>query len=108
MVLASESHLAPCQAIHFSYESFARPFHYLHVETVDVDPLLWRVGEGIPAGDVGHVGDEAHLVQGQLLLPGRALHYRRQEALRVEESGQPDRGGQDKLVCPGLNLKFSC
>ena len=65
-------------------------FNYLHVQTMDVDALLGRVGEGVPAGDVGHVGDEAHLVQGQLLLPRRALHYRREKALRVEEARKPD------------------
>ena len=103
-MFASESHLAPWQNIKYTalLLNLALPFHYLHVQTMDVDALLGRVGEGVPAGDVGHVRDEAHLVQGQLLLPRRALHYRRQEALRVEESRQPDRGGQDKLVCPGL------
>ena len=70
---------------------------------MDVNTLLGRVGEGVPAGDVGHVRDEAHLVQGQLLLPRRALHYLREEALRVEEAWQPDRGGQDKLICPSLD-----
>ena len=57
---------------------------------MDIDPLFGRVGKGVPAGDVGHIRDEAHLVQRQLLLPRRALHDRREEALWVEEAWQPD------------------
>ena len=49
---------------------------------------------------LGDVTDQAHLVQRQLVLPGRALLDRRQEGLRVEEARQPDGGGEVEVVGP--------
>ena len=73
----------------------------LHVETVDVSSL--------PGGLtylllvlLGHVADQAHLVQRELVLPGRALHDGRQEGLRVEEAREPDRGGKVEVRGPAL------
>lgn len=40
---------------------------------------------------LGDVALQAHLVKGKLALAGGALHDGRQEALRVEEAGQPHR-----------------
>ena len=108
MVFASVSHLAPWrnERTYLICQTFNSL--YLHVQTMDINPLLRRVGEGVPAGYVGDVGDETHLVQGQLVLPRRALHYCRQEALGVEETGEPDWGWEDELICPCLLniLKF--
>ena len=72
----------------------------------------------VPESSV-HLAGEAHLVEGQLVLPGRALvggtcgevrhgvhylHDGRQEGLRVEEARQPDGDGQVEVSCPALQL----
>ena len=51
---------------------------------------------------LGDLTGEAHLVQRQLVLPGRALHDRREEGLRVEEARQPNRGGKVEVVGPSF------
>ena len=51
---------------------------------------------------LGDVADQAHLVQRQLVLPGRALHDGRQEGLRVEEARQPDGGGEVEVRGPAF------
>ena len=68
---------------------------------MDKCPLPGRHGDLLSnlLGDLAH---EAHLVQGQLVLPRRALHDRGQEGLRVEEAGQPDRVGKVEVCSPGL------
>ena len=61
----------------------------LHEQPVDTGPLLHWLGH-LLLGLLGHLAGEAHLVQGQLVLPGGALHDRREEGLRVEEAREPD------------------
>ena len=51
---------------------------------------------------LGDLTGEAHLVQRQLVLPGRALHDCRQEGLGVEEAREPHREGQVEVVGPSL------
>ena len=77
------------------------PASSLHVETMDVSSF--------PGGLtylllvlLGDVADQAHLVQRQLVLPGRALHDGRQEGLGIEEARQPDRGGKVEVVGPAF------
>ena len=62
---------------------------YLHEEAV-YEGALPLVMLDLPAVPLGDLAGEAHLVQRQLVLPGRALHDRRQEGLRVEEARQPN------------------
>ena len=69
------------------------PASSLHVETMDVSSLPWGLTYFLLVL-LGNVAGEAHLVQRQLVLPGRALHDGRQEGLGVEEARQPDRGGK--------------
>ena len=66
---------------------------HLHEKAVGVGALQ-LVGLHLPRLLLGHLAGQAHLVQGQLVLPGRALHDCCQEGLGVEESGQPHRGGK--------------
>ena len=70
---------------------------------MDKCPLPGRHGDLLSnlLGDLAH---EAHLVQGQLVLPRRALHDRCEEALGVEEARQPHRVGGVKVRDPGLEL----
>ena len=73
----------------------------LHVETVDEGSLFRWHRDLLPdlLGDLTH---QTHLVQRQLVLPGRALHDGRQEGLGVEEARQPDGGGEVEVRGPAL------
>ena len=85
-------------------DTVCNPYYDLHKQSIDVDSFLGRGGHLLPTEHAGHVRDEAHLVQRELLLPGRGLHDGGEEGLGVEESWQPDWTGQNKLRCPGLQL----
>ena len=61
----------------------------LHVETMDVGSFPGSLAYLLLVL-LGDVADQAHLVQRELVLPGRALHDRRQEGLGVEEARQPN------------------
>ena len=69
---------------------------------MDICPVPGRGGDLLPGQLLGHLADQAHLVQRQLVLPGRALHDGRQEGLRVEEAREPDRGGKVEVRGPTL------
>ena len=77
---------------------------YLHEEAVYVGTLPRPGGELVPEHLLGDVADEAHLVEGQLVLPGGALHDGGQEGLRIEEAGQPDGDGEVEVRGPALEL----
>ena len=77
------------------------PASSLHVETMDVSSLPWGLTYFLLVL-LGNVADEAHLVQRQLVLPGRALHDGRQEGLGVEEAREPHRGGQVEVRGPAF------
>ena len=62
-----------------------------------VGPLPGTAGEFLLVVFLGDLADQTHPVQGQLVLPGRALHHRREEGLRVEEARDPDRDGEDEV-----------
>ena len=74
---------------------------YLHEEAVYVGALSVFLLD-LPAVPLGHLAGEAHLVQRQLVLPGRALHDRCEEGLRVEEARQPNRGGKVEVIGPSF------
>ena len=73
----------------------------LHVETMDVGSFPGSLTYLLLVL-LGDVADQAHLVQRQLVLPGRALHDGRQEGLRVEEARQPDGGGEVEVRGPAF------
>ena len=72
----------------------------LHVQAVNIGPVPWSGGDLLSGQLLQNLAHQAHLVQGQLVLPGRALHDGRQEGLRVEEARQPDGGGEVEVVGP--------
>ena len=74
---------------------------------MDISSLLWRRVKGLAGQGAGDLADETHLVQRQLVLPRRALHDRREERLRVEEAGKPDRVWERELGNPPLELPYS-
>ena len=77
---------------------------------MNIGPVPGWGGDLLPGQLLGHLADEAHLVQRQLVLPGRALHDGRQEGLGVEEAREPHRGGQVEVrgpTFPALQLSLS-
>ena len=69
-----------------------------------VGPLFWAGGEFFAGHLLSDLAHQAHLVKGQLVLPGSALHDGSQERLRVEEAGQPDGDGEAEVRGPALQL----
>ena len=69
-----------------------------------VGALPGSAGELLLVVFLGDLADQAHPVQGQLVLPGRALHHRRQEGLGVEEARDPDRDREHEVRGPALQL----
>ena len=71
--------------------------NYLHEESVNVSPFFRKRSHFFSAHLLGDLAHQAHLVKGQLVLPGSALHDGGQEGLRVEEAGQPDGDGEAEV-----------
>ena len=69
-----------------------------------VGALPWATGEFLFVVFLCDLADQTHPVQWQLVLPGRALHHRREEGLRVEEARYPDGDGKDEVRGPALQL----